>query len=870
MTEAQVQSTGDTATGDTATGDTASGSEDGASGTSQDPALVYGAQQIRVLEGLEGVRMRPSMYIGDTFDRGYHHLVFEVLDNSVDEALAGHCNLIRIILHKDGACSVQDNGRGIPTAIHHSEGVSSVEVVMTKLHAGGKFDKEAYRVSGGLHGVGVSCVNALSDLLQVEVRQNGKCYFMEFRKGIPVAPLKEIGVATAGVGADEGFGLTGTKVRFYPDHSIFTQTTEFTFETVANRARELAFLNAGLRILVEDERNGQKQNHFYEGGIASFVKHINRAKQPLFDEPVYFKAEKDHVVAEVALQYNKEYQENVFTYANNIHTLEGGTHLVGFRTALTRTLNNYAQKNDLLKNFKEGIQGDDTREGLTAVISVKIPEPQFEGQTKTKLGNSEVKGFVETIVGDQLSRYLEEKPQVAKTIVAKLLEAARAREAAKKARELVRRKGALDSASLPGKLADCQNEEPEEAEIFLVEGDSAGGSAKQGRDKRNQAVLPLKGKILNVEKARFDKMLSFEEIRILITALGTGIGSEDFDVAKLRYHKIVIMTDADVDGSHIRTLLLTFFYRQMNEIISRGHLYIAQPPLYRIKKGKFERYLKDANDFLEYIVGTGSEGVEVRSANGVVTRGEALKNFTACVRRAQAGIESFATERTDPRVLRTLADAEAYLDKISGSREAAEKVKSILEHELERQGVHERALVVEEIAPSVAGPAATSTAQNTNGVASASTQFQLRVETRLKGSARLTVLSSEMLQRPDMIRLRKLLQEAKKIGNPSYQALDIEKGEELGTFGSYEEVADLIDKRGRKGLMITRYKGLGEMNPEQLWETTMNPHNRVLLQVRVDDAIQADGVFTVLMGDEVEPRRQFIEENALKAKNLDI
>ena len=833
----------------------------------ENPALVYGAQQIRVLEGLEGVRMRPSMYIGDTFDRGYHHLVFEVLDNSVDEALAGHCTWIGIVLHKDGACSVQDNGRGIPTAIHHSEGVSSVEVVMTKLHAGGKFDKEAYRISGGLHGVGVSCVNALSDPLKVEVRQNGKTYAMEFRKGIPVAPLKEIGLAV-----DEGHGPTGTTVRFYPDHTIFTQTKGFVFETVANRARELAFLNAGLRIHVEDERSGQKQEHFYEGGIASFVKHINRAKQPLFDEPVYFKAEKDHVILEVALQYNKEYQENVFTYANNIHTVEGGTHLIGFRTALTRTLNNYAQKNDLLKNFKEGIQGDDTREGLTAVISVKIPEPQFEGQTKTKLGNSEVKGFVETIVGDQLSRYLEEKPAVAKTIVAKLLEAARAREAAKKARELVRRKGALDSASLPGKLADCQIEEPEEAEIFLVEGDSAGGSAKQGRDKRNQAILPLKGKILNVEKARFDKMLSFEEIRILITALGTGIGSEDFDVGKLRYHKIVIMTDADVDGSHIRTLLLTFFYRQMNEIISRGHLYIAQPPLYRIKKGKFERYLKDANEFLEYIVATGAEGVEVRSENGVVTKGDALKNFTASVRRAQAGIESLATERTDPRVLRSLAEAEAHLGNLSLSREAAEKVKSILELELDRQGVHERALVVEELAGisgNGAAPNGTASSDAASGNVSGP-RFQLRVETRLKGSARLTLLSGALLERPDMLRLRKLLQEARKIGNPSYKATDLEKGEELGSFASYEEIADLIDKRGRKGLMITRYKGLGEMNPEQLWETTMNPHNRVLLQVRVDDAIQADGVFTVLMGDEVEPRRQFIEENALKAKNLDI
>jgi DNA gyrase subunit B len=576
----------------------------------------YDSNQIKVLEGLEAVRVRPSMYIGDTFERGYHHLAYEIIDNSVDEALAGYCSKIDIILHEDGSLSVEDNGRGIPTGIHATEGVSGVEVVLTKLHAGGKFEKGAYKVSGGLHGVGVSVVNALSEWLVVEVKQSGKCYKMKFERGQPLERLAVVGDAER----------TGTLVHFYPDHTIFKEISTFDFEILAHRIRELAFLNGGLAFTVDDKRVSKKVDFFYEGGIKSFVAHVNRNKNPLFDEVIYFKEQKDDIQVEVALQYSKEYQENIFTYANNINTTEGGSHLIGFKAALTRTINNYATKNDLLKNFKEGITGDDTREGITAVISVKIPEPQFEGQTKTKLGNSEVKGLVEQAVGDRLSSFLEQNPSVAKTIINKSLEASRARAAAKKARELVRRKGALDSLSLPGKLADCQSEDPAQCEIYLVEGDSAGGSAKQARDKVNQAILPLRGKILNVEKARFDKMLSFEEIRTIITALGTGIGSEDFNPDKLRYHKIVIMTDADIDGSHIRTLLLTFFYRQMTELVMRGHLYIAQPPLYRIKRGKTEKYLNSENEFEDLIIQGGVNDAKVTSSDEVITEGDNLSN----------------------------------------------------------------------------------------------------------------------------------------------------------------------------------------------------------------------------------------------------
>lgn len=805
--------------------------------TAQDSALVYDSNQIKVLEGLEAVRVRPSMYIGDTFDRGYHHLVYEILDNSVDEALAGYCTEILVNILADGSISIADNGRGIPTSIHHSEGVSGVEVVMTKLHAGGKFEKEAYKVSGGLHGVGVSVVNALSEWLKVEVRQNGKLHFMEFRKGEPVGPLAIIGDAVG----------SGTKVTFYPDHTIFKETKGFTLETIAHRCRELAFLNAGLKFVVTDERVEKVQEFFYEGGIKSFVVHVNRSKNPLFEEPVYFRGERDLMVIEVALQYNKEYQENIFTYANNINTTEGGSHLIGFKAALTRSINSYANKNDLLKHLKEGIQGDDIREGLTAVISVKIPDPQFEGQTKTKLGNSEVKGFVEQMVGEKLSTYLEQNPNIAKLIVGKGLEAARAREAARKARELVRRKGALDSMSLPGKLADCQNENPEEAELFLVEGDSAGGSAKQGRDKKNQAILPLKGKILNVEKARFDKMLSFEEIRTMITALGTGIGSDDFDIGKLRYHKIVIMTDADVDGSHIRTLLLTFFYRQMNELVARGHLYIAQPPLYRVKRGKSERYLKEESDFVELIISGGVADLYAHSSDGVVTPPDELKQQVLILQGLDRILDHFSDERFDPRVILEFAKLEGKLEDNFATQESAEALAASLTEILSAKAPGEREV----------------------RITSGEDGIKVQLTTRLKGVLKETSLSRQFCERADFKRLTRIIDDARKLGRAPFRFLE-DNAKEVATCDDYEGVFSVIDERGRKGLTITRYKGLGEMNPEQLWETTMDPAHRTLLQVRIEDALQADDIFTVLMGDQVEPRRKFIEDNALRAKNLDI
>ncbi len=794
---------------------------------------TYDSTQIRVLEGLEAVRIRPSMYIGDTGDRGYHHLAYEILDNSVDEALAGHCTEICMIINIDGSLTVEDNGRGIPTSIHPTEGVSGVEVVMTKLHAGGKFEKEAYKVSGGLHGVGVSVVNALSDKLKVEVRQNGYRYAMEFRRGEPTGPLTEIGSA-------EG---RGTTVTFYPDHSIFKETKGFNLETLIHRAREIAFLNAGLKITVRDDRTDVSHDFFFEGGIRSFVAHVNRAKNPLFPEPIYVTGEREGTILEVAFQYTKEFQENVFTYANNINTKEGGSHLSGFRAALTRTVNTYANKNDLLKGEKEGIQGDDAREGLTAVISVKVPEPQFEGQTKTKLGNSDVKGFVEQIVGEQLAAFLEENPTIAKLIVNKSIEAARARAAARKARELVRRKGALDSMALPGKLADCQNENPEEAEIYLVEGDSAGGSAKQGRDKRNQAILPLRGKILNVEKARFDKMLAFEEIRTIITALGTGIGTDDFDVSKLRYHKVVIMTDADVDGSHIRTLLLTFFFRQMNELVANGHLYIAQPPLYRIKRGKSEKYLKDESEFAELLINGGINELEVRGADGTVTAAEELKPVLLKLIEIERLEKGFADERMDPRVVTICAGV------LATEAEDAAITEDLL-HKLR-----------DEITVNF-GDAVEFSWNVEKGLPS------LHVTTTLRGARRETTVSTILLNRGDFRRLRGILHGAAVLGGTPFRL--IEKSKEGEEVKSLPDLVKAIDARGRKGLSITRYKGLGEMNPEQLWETTMDPKNRIFMQVRVEDAVEADSIFTVLMGDEVEPRRQFIEENALKTRNLDI
>jgi DNA gyrase subunit B len=813
--------------------------EQGAVSTSNVPkSNVYDSSQIKVLEGLEAVRVRPSMYIGDTFDKGYHHLVYEILDNSVDESLAGYCDRIILTLHNDGSVSVEDNGRGIPTNIHQTEGVSGVEVVMTKLHAGGKFEKQAYKVSGGLHGVGVSVVNALSEKLHVEVRQGGKLHEMEFAKGAPVYPLRVI----------DNAATTGTKVTFYPDHSIFKETTGFNLETLVHRCRELAFLNAGLKIIVSDERIDKTQEFYFEGGVRSFVKHINRSKNPLFEEPVYFRAEKDSVIVECAMQYNKEYQENIYTYANNINTPEGGTHLAGFKSALTRSINSYATKNDLLKNFKEGIQGDDTREGLTAVISVKIPEPQFEGQTKTKLGNSEVKGFVEQLVGEHLGAFLEENPTIGKLVVGKSLEAARAREAAKKARELVRRKGDFQSSTLPGKLADCQNENPEECELYLVEGDSAGGSAKQGRDRKNQAILPLRGKILNVEKARFDKMLAFEEIRAIITALGTGIGSEEFDVSKLRYHKVVIMTDADVDGSHIRTLLLTFFYRQMHDLIARGHLYIAQPPLYKIKRGKFERYVKDESDFIDIIISGGIQDLKIISNDGIETHSEDLKRFGKLLHGIDPILKVFSDEKMDPRVILMLSKNDIVTGEIFRSKSQIDLLTDYLNSELAIKIQGEKGIEVSE----------------------KDEEFTIKVSTRLRGVLKVTTIGRNLCSRPDFRRLRRIIEETNKLGKGPYSLIDTVNEKESKVAENLEDIYTIIDERGRKGLSISRYKGLGEMNPEQLWETTMDPQNRTFLQVRIEDIVDADDIFTVLMGDQVDQRRKFIEDNALKVKNLDI
>jgi DNA gyrase subunit B len=808
--------------------------------TTQPSDLVYDAGQIKILEGLEAVRKRPAMYIGDTFYRGYHHLIWEVLDNSVDEALAGFCTKITLTLHTNGSVSVEDNGRGIPTSIHPTEGVSGVQVVMTKLHAGGKFEKEAYKVSGGLHGVGVSVVNALSEWLKVEVKQGGKLHGMEFRRGDPVAELKVIGDA-------EG---AGTKVTFYPDHTIFTEQKSFTYDTVAHRVRELAFLNAGLRFTLIDERSDKEQDFYFEGGIRSFVSFINKAKTPIFPEPIFVSASRDGLSVDVALQYNSEYQENIYTYANNINTPEGGTHLIGFKAALTRTLNNYANKNELLKGFNEGIQGDDTREGLVAVISVKIPEPQFEGQTKSKLGNSEVKGFVEQMVGEHLAKFFEENPAIAKAIVNKSLEAARAREAARKARELVRRKGALDSTGLPGKLADCQNENPEEAEIFIVEGESAGGSAKQGRDKKNQAILPLKGKILNVEKARFDKMLSFEEIRVLITALGTGIGAGDFDVGKLRYHKVVIMTDADVDGSHIRTLLLTFFYRQMHDVIARGHLYIAQPPLYKLKKGKMERYVKSEKEFTEIIVGAGVDSVTIEAKDNTTTKADAIKDLLVRVRDIQVSLEEIQQERIDERVIVALSESGLVFNETVWKREAiVAALPAVREALAKRIPIEPTIEIVDDHESEVA----------------------VKVTSRRRGVTLTTMVTRRLWISDKIAAVRNVYADTRRlVGEAPYTITTSGDAKEFEKMESIEQVAGWIDARGRKGLSISRYKGLGEMNPEQLWETTMDPTARTLLQVTIDDAIDADQIFTVLMGDEVEPRRKFIEDNALKIRNLDV
>ena len=804
--------------------------------------MAYNADTITVLEGRDAVRKRPAMYIGSTGELGLHHLVYEVVDNSIDEALAGYCDTVEVTIHLDNSITVVDNGRGIPVDYHKQERKSAAEVVMTKLHAGGKFDSNAYKVSGGLHGVGVSCVNFLSESLRLEIWRDGKTYEQEYKRGIPVNKLEQTGKTRK----------RGTKVTFKPDPEIF-EVSEFSFDKLSERLREKAFLNKGVRITIRDEREESERSHefYYKGGIAEFVKHLNKNKTVLHDKPLYFERVADALSIEVAIQYNDAYDEKVYSFANNINTVDGGTHMSGFRSALTRTINAYAQSSGLAKNFKGSLSGDDVREGLVAVISVKLPQPQFEGQTKGKL-NSDVKGPVESFLNERLSEYFEQNPPVAKKIVGKAIDAARAREAARKAREIVR-KGVIGSTMLPGKLADCQERDPALCELYIVEGDSAGGSAKQGRDRRNQAVLPLKGKILNVEKARFDKMLSHTEIKTLITALGTGIGKEDFDLGRLRYHKIVFMTDADVDGSHIRTLLLTFFYRQMPELIESGHVYIAQPPLFKVKRGKREEYIKDERSLVRYLMRQATSELKIKSAgDGAVVEGREL---------ARALEQMVEFKRYCEKLVRRLAGDERLL-------------RLLLEGFAGREGVVRQA-------------------QNANlrGVFQEERgKLIARVEGRLAKAGYRTDLSTD--EEHGLWEIDVTTPSGAKVVIDWELASHVEFQKAIELYGSLEErmsgpfvfgengSSEQIETReallervlatAKKDLTIQRYKGLGEMNPEQLWETTMNPDKRTLLQVKIDDAVETDQIFTVLMGDAVEPRRRFIEENALDVKNLDV
>jgi DNA gyrase subunit B len=789
---------------------------------------TYGAEDIKILKGLDAVRKRPAMYIGSTGPEGLQHLVYEAVDNSVDEALAGHCSTIEVMLNHDGSCTVIDDGRGIPTGPHPGDpdGRSAAEVVLTELHAGGKFESKAYKISGGLHGVGISVVNALSEWLEVEIKQNGQVFEQRFERGKPTAPL-------AVVGKTKG---RGTKVTFKPDPEIF-EMTDFSYDVLSQRLRELAFLNRGLKITIQDERVDKRQEFIYKGGIVSFVEYLNKNKTPLHPKPIYISGEKDGIFAEVALQYNDGYAEALFTFANNINTREGGTHLIGFKSALTRTANNYATSSGISKNGKEGLSGEDIREGLTAVISVKLPNPQFEGQTKMKLGNSEVKGIVESIVNDTLSTYFEENPSIARKVIEKSIQAARAREAARKARELTRRKGALEDTGLPGKLADCSEKDPAMSELFIVEGDSAGGSAKQGRDRRNQAILPLRGKILNVEKARFDKMLSSEEIKILITALGTGIGAEDFDIAKARYHKIILMTDADVDGAHIRTLLLTFFYRQMPQVIENGYLYIAQPPLFKVKRGRTERYIQSEAELQNMLFELAADEISL-TIKGQDTKGKALIPFLKRLLNFERLLEWFERRRKDPAALRILLAegiTKTQLKERKGLSEVMEKISA-------------------KIPDAVMGEIYEEEEHEGYGV-------------EIRKQSYKTILDMKLLLSPEFRELEALYGSIKELGKPPYR-IKIKDGQKDAV--STTDVLQFVFETSRKGLSIQRYKGLGEMNPQQLWETTMDPDKRTLLQVNIEDTVQSDQIFTILMGDQVEPRKEFIVKHALEARNIDI
>ncbi len=801
-------------------------------------AAEYTADSIKVLKGLEAVRKRPGMYIGDTDDAsGLHHMVFELVDNSIDEVQAGFATRVNVTIHSDNSVTVEDDGRGIPVGLHKEEGRSAAEVIMTELHSGGKFDKNSYKVSGGLHGVGVSVVNALSDRLELEIRRDGEVWNQTYQRGVPDAPIRAVGTTQR----------SGTKVNFKPDPTIFS-VREFHFETLAQRLREQSFLNRGVHVHLVDERTGKEVEFAYSGGISSFVDHLNRSKTALHPEPIYLEDTRDEDGTgeeriEVALQWNDGYQEQIYCFANTIANRDGGTHLSGFRSALTRTMNVYASSSGLAKDLKENLTGDDVREGLTAVISVKIKDPKFSSQTKDKLVSSEIKGWVEQMLNEHLSAFLEENPKIAKRIVEKCVDAARAREAARKARELTRRKGALDGANLPGKLADCSEKNPEFSELFLVEGDSAGGSAKQGRDRRYQAILPLKGKILNVEKARFDKMLSSDEIRIMITALGTGIGKEDFDAAKLRYHKLIIMCDADVDGSHIRTLILTFFYRQMAELIDRGHLYIAQPPLYRVSQGKKHTYLKDDSEYREFLrermktdwsLALGTDGAARIS-------GDDLARFVDQVEAFRDGLDRLAS-RGYPAVAVKLALAGGVVDRQSLSDE--DRLNRLIPA-LEAAGLRNPQVGQDE----------------EHGTSFVSFIF------RRDGVERPVRIDWNLVSNADY---RSLVDSPQGREAARAESFTLRRGEQVDEIDSLEEMLDTLYRGAKKGITVQRYKGLGEMNPDQLWETTMDPERRRLLQVRVDDEYTADNIFSTLMGDQVEPRREFIEKNALEVRNLDI
>ena len=801
---------------------------------------IYDSSSIKVLEGLEAVRLRPAMYIGSTGEMGLHHLVYEVVDNSVDEALAGYATQVDVTIHIDNSITVIDNGRGIPVDMHE-EGVSAAEVVMTKLHAGGKFDSKSYKVSGGLHGVGVSCVNALSERLELEIWRDGYTWQQEYACGHPKGPLVRAGKAGR---------KTGTRVTFKPDPTIMMETT-YNYDTLAQRLRELAFLNKGLKITLTDERvDPVKSSEFlYTGGIAEFIKHLNRGKSVLHDKPIHFEADRELpndagvLTMEVALQYNDGYSENIFSFANNINTVDGGTHLSGFRSALTRTINAFGQQAGLFKDVKENLSGDDVREGLTAVVSVKIPQPQFEGQTKGKL-NSDIAGYMTQFVNDKLGEYFDKNPAVMKKIVGKAIDAARAREAARKARDLTRRKGALDSSGLPGKLADCQEKDPERCELFLVEGESAGGTAKLGRDRRFQAILPLRGKILNVEKARYDKMLGHEEIRAMITALGTGIGKDDFDATKIRYGKIIIMTDADVDGSHIRTLLLTFFFRHMNELINRGRIFIAQPPLYQIKKGKSEKYIKDEKEYTREIMRRATENLSLEiHSNGEAAKmsieGGELRAFLLSLDEYEQMFQKVERRLRDTRVVAVLGNAQLRVDHKADFQDKA-NMDAIV-------AALTAAQVAAELQPDEEHSA-------WSAVFHDSTNSERHIGIALAAQ-------------PEYKRFRSLARQIGKYNEPPFVAV---RGERRDTQADWASLLVYVKNEGKRDVSVQRYKGLGEMNADQLAETTMNREKRTLLQVRLEDAVASEEIFTTLMGEDVESRRKFIEDNALDVKNLDV